>query len=169
MESANPNADTPKTCMGGCGFFGSAPLNYYCSVCFKKVHGEDEFKRRTEVAPSISPPPAATQEEARDEDKADHMEVEVKAAEHAPAEAPAAPAEAKDEPPAEPVKKGPTRCASCCKKVGLTGFVCRCGHTFCGVHRYSDKHECTFDYKQAGREALSKANPVVEAAKLEKI
>lgn len=28
-----------------------------------------------------------------------------------------------------PVKKGPTRCASCCKKVGLTGFICRCGST----------------------------------------
>ena len=40
---------------------------------------------------------------------------------------------------------------------------------FCGTHRYSDKHECTFDYKTAGREQLSKANPIVEAAKLERI
>mmetsp|Transcript_20204 Transcript_20204/g.50539 ORF Transcript_20204/g.50539 Transcript_20204/m.50539 type:complete len:170 (+) Transcript_20204:36-545(+) len=169
MESANPNADTPKTCSGGCGFFGSAPLNYYCSVCFKKVHGEEEFKRRTEV-PTIEAPSPAAEEHKEEEEKADHMEVEAKAAEQAPAEAPAT-AEVKEveQPPAEPVKKGPTRCASCCKKVGLTGFVCRCGATFCGVHRYSDKHECTFDYKQAGREQLSKANPVVEAAKLEKI
>uniref|UniRef100_A0A6U4Z1J7 AN1-type domain-containing protein n=2 Tax=Hemiselmis andersenii TaxID=464988 RepID=A0A6U4Z1J7_HEMAN len=169
MESANPNADTPKTCSGGCGFFGSAPLNYYCSVCFKKVHGEEEFKRRTEVTPAETPSPAA-KEEIKDEEKADHMEVDAKPAEQAPAEAPAK-AEVKEveQPPAEPVKKGPTRCASCCKKVGLTGFVCRCGGTFCGVHRYSDKHECSFDYKQAGRDQLSKANPVVEAAKLEKI
>jgi hypothetical protein len=48
MESANANVDTPKPCSGGCGFFGSAPLNYYCSVCFKKGFGEEEFKRRTE-------------------------------------------------------------------------------------------------------------------------
>merc|ERR1711936_1425680 len=32
------------------------------------------------------------------------------------------------------------------KKVGLTGFTCRCGGLFCSIHRYSDKHDCTFDY-----------------------
>lgn len=55
MESANPNADTPKPCSGGCGFFGSASLNYHCSVCFKKGFGEEEFKRRTE-APAVEKP-----------------------------------------------------------------------------------------------------------------
>ena len=35
----------------------------------------------------------------------------------------------------------------CKKKVGLTGFTCRCGGLFCSIHRYSDKHECKFDYK----------------------
>merc|ERR1719232_207314 len=33
----------------------------------------------------------------------------------------------------------------CKKKVGLTGFTCRCGGLFCSIHRYSDKHECKFD------------------------
>ena len=27
------------------------------------------------------------------------------------------------------------------------GFECRCGLYFCGIHRYSDKHDCPFDYK----------------------
>ena len=35
----------------------------------------------------------------------------------------------------------------CKKKVGLTGFTCRCGGLFCSIHRYSDKHQCDFDYK----------------------
>ena len=44
-------------------------------------------------------------------------------------------------------KKKKNRCFVCKKKVGLTGFTCRCGGLFCSIHRYSDKHECGFDYK----------------------
>ena len=44
-------------------------------------------------------------------------------------------------------KKKKNRCGVCKKKVGLTGFTCRCGGLFCSIHRYSDKHECKFDYK----------------------
>ncbi|URE12406.1 Zinc finger AN1 domain-containing stress-associated protein 15 [Musa troglodytarum] len=61
------------------------------------------------------------------------------------------------------------RCSTCRKKVGLTGFRCRCGDLFCGRHRYSDAHECSFDYKAAGREEIAKANPVIRAAKIIKI
>ncbi|PIA49912.1 hypothetical protein AQUCO_01300563v1 [Aquilegia coerulea] len=60
------------------------------------------------------------------------------------------------------------RCLSCNKKVGLTGFKCRCGDTFCSLHRYPEKHECTFDFKTRGRDAIEKANPVVKADKLDK-
>lgn len=66
-------------------------------------------------------------------------------------------------------KQGPNRCTTCKKRVGLTGFNCRCGHLFCSIHRYSDKHECPFDYRTAGRDAIAKANPVVKAEKLDKI
>ncbi|XP_024536065.1 zinc finger A20 and AN1 domain-containing stress-associated protein 6 [Selaginella moellendorffii] len=61
------------------------------------------------------------------------------------------------------------RCLACRKRLGLTGFKCRCGDVFCSMHRYSDKHNCSFDYKAAGREAIAKANPVVKADKIEKI
>jgi aminoglycoside phosphotransferase len=37
------------------------------------------------------------------------------------------------------------------------------------VHRYSDKHDCPFDYRTAGKDAIAKANPVVKAEKLDKI
>ena len=26
-------------------------------------------------------------------------------------------------------------------------MFCRCGGLFCSIHRYSDKHQCDFDYK----------------------
>ncbi|KAE9612453.1 hypothetical protein Lal_00033246 [Lupinus albus] len=63
----------------------------------------------------------------------------------------------------------PNRCGSCRKRVGLTGFKCRCGTTFCGAHRYPEKHECGFDFKTVGREEIARANPVIKAAKLERI
>ncbi|WOL14340.1 hypothetical protein Cni_G23120 [Canna indica] len=73
-----------------------------------------------------------------------------------------------DEEPRTPVKFS-NRCSTCRKRVGLTGFRCRCGDLFCGRHRYSDAHECSFDYKAAGREEIAKANPVIKAAKIIKI
>ncbi|KAH7836364.1 hypothetical protein Vadar_000338 [Vaccinium darrowii] len=61
------------------------------------------------------------------------------------------------------------RCSGCRRKVGLTGFRCRCGDLFCSEHRYSDRHDCSFDYKAAGREAIERENPVVRPAKILKV
>lgn len=83
--------------------------------------------------------------------------------------APTRPASIAAVPPRSPLTSGsskPNRCDMCRKKVGLTGFKCRCDGMFCGSHRYSDAHSCSFDYKAAGREAIAKANPVVKADKI---
>uniref|UniRef100_A0A0D9WEW0 AN1-type domain-containing protein n=1 Tax=Leersia perrieri TaxID=77586 RepID=A0A0D9WEW0_9ORYZ len=61
------------------------------------------------------------------------------------------------------------RCNVCRKRVGLTGFRCRCEKLFCPRHRHSETHECSFDYKTAGREEIARANPVIRAAKIIKI
>ena len=73
------------------------------------------------------------------------------------------------DPPPRKVQKNTSRCFSCRKKIGLTGFKCYCGYFFCSEHRYSDKHDCDYDYQASQREQLSKANPIVVASKLEKI
>ncbi|KAL3615370.1 switch-activating protein Sap1 [Castilleja foliolosa] len=70
---------------------------------------------------------------------------------------------------AAPLKKEVNRCSGCRRKVGLAGFRCRCGELFCADHRYSDRHDCSYDYKSAGREAIARENPVVKAAKIVKI
>ncbi|KAF0897980.1 hypothetical protein E2562_001670 [Oryza meyeriana var. granulata] len=80
-------------------------------------------------------------------------------------------AAAVDRPTAGPVeskasRSSVNRCHSCRKRVGLTGFRCRCGELFCGAHRYSDRHDCSFDYKSAARDAIARENPVVRAAKI---
>ncbi|KAF4074626.1 hypothetical protein AMELA_G00241410 [Ameiurus melas] len=61
------------------------------------------------------------------------------------------------------------RCFTCRKRVGLTGFDCRCGQLFCGIHRYSDKHNCTYDYKAEAAAKIRKENPVVVADKIQRI
>ncbi|XP_057457974.1 zinc finger A20 and AN1 domain-containing stress-associated protein 5 [Lotus japonicus] len=66
-------------------------------------------------------------------------------------------------------KRAVNRCSGCRRRVGLTGFRCRCGELFCADHRYSDRHDCSYDYKAAGREAIARENPVVRAAKIIKL
>ena len=90
----------------------------------------------------------------------------IEAAPEQPAPEASAAASSSAAPAAKPVR---SRCASCNKKVGLLGFVCRCGGTFCSLHRYTDEHACDFDFKTAGREQIAKKNPLVVAPKINKI
>ncbi|XP_075885460.1 AN1-type zinc finger protein 5-like [Nelusetta ayraudi] len=69
----------------------------------------------------------------------------------------------------EPLKPKKNRCFMCRKKVGLTGFDCRCGNLFCGLHRYSDQHRCPYDYKAEAADKIRKENPVVVADKIQRI
>lgn len=69
----------------------------------------------------------------------------------------------------KPVQLNTNRCFECNKRVGLTGFKCRCGYVYCASHRYAEKHNCSFDYKTAGRQTLATNNPVVASAKVNKI
>lgn len=78
-------------------------------------------------------------------------------------------AAAGDAPDERPVQKNTSRCFSCKKKIGLTGFKCRCGYVFCSTHRYAEAHDCSFDYKAMGRENLARNNPLVQANKVTKI
>ena len=91
------------------------------------------------------------------------------AATPAAAAAAAAPVEETPPPPERPVQKNPSRCFSCNKRVGLTGFKCRCEYVFCSTHRYSDKHHCEYDYKAANRDLLTKANPTIVADKVQRV
>ena len=71
-----------------------------------------------------------------------------------------------DEPPRKK-QVNTSRCWTCNRKIGLTGFQCKCDYYFCAEHRYSDKHECAFDFKALGKQQLKKANPTIQFAKLE--
>ncbi|KAM6916372.1 AN1-type zinc finger protein 4 [Xenentodon cancila] len=67
-------------------------------------------------------------------------------------------------------KKSSKHCFLCGKKTGVaTSYECRCGHNFCATHRYAETHDCSFDYKTAGRRFLQENNPLISAPKLPKI
>ena len=61
------------------------------------------------------------------------------------------------------------KCYKCNKKLKLTALKCKCDYYFCNAHKYSDCHNCKFDYKKFGKEILKKNNPKIISTKIDKI
>ncbi|KAL3637304.1 Zinc finger A20 and AN1 domain-containing stress-associated protein 8 [Castilleja foliolosa] len=162
MESSKEtNCRAPEgsiLCINNCGFFGSAATMNMCSKCHRDMILEQQ--RAMLAASSI---------ESIVNGKGPVISVEARSIDLKP-DSPKPSSDLTAGPnPDTKVKEGPNRCATCRKRVGLTGFSCKCGDLFCSVHRYSEKHDCQFDYRVAGQDAIAKANPVVKAEKLDKI
>ncbi|KAF8686667.1 hypothetical protein HU200_043498 [Digitaria exilis] len=139
-------------CANNCGFFGSPATLDLCSKCYRDLN---QRQPSPVAAPATAPPQAAFPPPSSSSAAA--SEAAGLAAAFAEPEAAA---------PAATGAKPAGRCASCRKRVSLTGFPCRCGATFCGVHRYPERHACAFDFRAAGRDAIARANPVVKGDKL---
>uniref|UniRef100_A0A8C3J0V5 ZFAN5 protein n=1 Tax=Calidris pygmaea TaxID=425635 RepID=A0A8C3J0V5_9CHAR len=102
---------------------------------------------------------------SRDPENSSETEEIIKTEEASAASSSSAEGKAASEKP----KQKKNRCFTCRKKIGLTGFDCRCGNLFCAIHRYSDMHACPYDYKAEAAEKIRKENPIVIAEKIQKL
>ncbi|PHT29545.1 hypothetical protein CQW23_30872 [Capsicum baccatum] len=146
--------EDPVLCINNCDFFGSAATMNMCSkrqkdmILLKQEHAKLANASSKDVVYRIS--------------SSDESELAVVCTTVVSADLASLISQVKS-------KEGLKKCTACRKCVGLTGFSCKCGDLFCGVHHYSNKYNCPFDYRNVVPNAIAKANPIIVAEKLNMI
>ena len=168
-ETGSQSPKEPILCVNNCGFFGTTETMNMCSKCYNDMilkHGLEKLTA-TSIENIVHGGSGSTHKEPAAGDTINLQAGDVQS-KFSTTLAPGDSSSSNQDSEVK-VKVGPNRCCSCGKRFGLTGFSCRCGNLYCADHRYPEKHECSFDYRAAEKDAIKKANPVVKREKLDKI
>ncbi|KAK7802554.1 hypothetical protein U0070_003651 [Myodes glareolus] len=161
----------PMLCSTGCGFYGNPRTNGMCSVCYK------EHLQRQQNSGRMSPMGTASGSNSPTSDSASVQRADA-SLNNCEGAAGSTSEKSRNVPVAAlPVTQQMTEMSISREdkittpktEVSEPGFDCRCGNLFCGLHRYSDKHNCPYDYKAEAAAKIRKENPVVVAEKIQRI
>ncbi|GLJ39622.1 hypothetical protein SUGI_0810000 [Cryptomeria japonica] len=148
-------SDDGILCANNCGFFGCSETMNLCSICYKLLMKNQNNAKAEEDGTSSSSTLDVLMQLLKGNNECKRL---------------------KDTGTREEGREGekgdaklkPNRCTSCKKHVGLTGFQCRCGDVFCGLHRYVEEHNCPYDYRNDTQQSIAKNNPVIKPKKFQK-
>jgi len=136
----------PVKCVNNCGFYGNSNNSNYCSKCWAAHNTEP--KEKIEFNVSVADLNEAIVSAQNLQTTINNIEKDI---------------------PSTAIQKDTSKCWKCSKRVGLLGVKCRCTYIFCAKCRYSDRHNCTFDYKAASKALLKTQLPEVKAVKIDKL
>ena len=58
------------------------------------------------------------------------------------------------------------KCYICNKNLSLFFFNCKCEKNFCLKHQLPELHNCSFNFKELGKDKLKLDNPLINAEKV---
>ncbi|MGH0125973.1 UNVERIFIED_CONTAM: hypothetical protein FKN15_017681 [Acipenser sinensis] len=168
---AQETNQSPVLCAMGCGFYGNPRTSGMCSVCYK------EHLQRQQSSGRISPMGTSSVSNSPTSEASAIQRIEASLSNSEAISASMSDISRGVPAASLPVTQQMTE-MSISREENVTtpkaeaaepGFGCRCGNLFCGLHRYSDQHNCPYDYKAEAAEKIRKENPVVVADKIQRI